>query len=257
MSYAPQTLMDARKFIIDNLGVAAASVGIVGDDAHANAGTGYHLGKDALKRTAYSIIESPRDRAGLTDAASALDVGTFSKNGQDLRDFSVWLVKQCQAGTADTKDIREVIYSADGKTVKRWDRLKKRSTGDKSHTWHTHISYFRDSEKRDKTALFRRYAQEVGIIKPPPPRKITMEQFTAELPVLKQGDSGSSMVTRAQLMLDYTTPGTLDHDGDYGPATAAAVKALMKSGDGKTIDLPVWQKLYNLAAVKKTGQTVK
>lgn len=257
MSYAPETLMDARAFIIATMGVPSASVGIVGDDSHQNAGTSYHLGKDALKKTAYSIIESPRDRNGLSNAASGLDVGEFSKGKNNLQTFSKWLVAQCQAGTDDTRDIREVIYSPDGKTVKRWDRLKKRSTGPIDHTWHTHISYFRDSERRDKTALFRRYAQESGITPPPPPRKITMEQFTAELPVLKQGDTGS-MVIRAQLLLDYLTPGTLDKDGDYGPQTAAAVKALNKGvGDGKTIDVTTWQKLYNLGAVKKTGSTVK
>src|SRR5690606_6657845 len=63
----------------------------------------------------------------------------------------------------DTKDIREVIYSLDGKNVKRWDRLKRRTSGDSSHTFHTHISYFRDSETRDKTALFARYLNGDGM----------------------------------------------------------------------------------------------
>jgi len=160
MTYAPQRLLDARAYIIREYGVAAASVGIVGDAAHRG---GYHCGSDRTVNNDYSVVESPRDRAGLSMAASALDIGTFTKTvdgkRHDLRKFSVWLVAQCRAGTADTRDIREVIYTDNGSTVKRWDRLGIRSGGDDSHLWHTHISYFRDSEKRDKTTLFKRYLE--------------------------------------------------------------------------------------------------
>lgn len=170
VSYAPDSIMDARRFFMNTLRTVGvdpnpASFGVVGDDAHANAGTGYHLGRDALRPSAYSIVESSRDKRGLTNAASAFDIGWFSfKAGgktHNLRTFSTWLVAQCKAGTADTLDIRDVIYSADGATVRRWDRLGIRSTGDDSHLTHTHVSYFRDSEKRDKTALFKRYFTEI------------------------------------------------------------------------------------------------
>lgn len=173
MSYAPTTLLAARSFYIDTLKLASyrvdpLSVGIVGDDSHASAGTGYHLGEDALRSGAYSVVESPRDRKGLTDAAAALDLGWFdiTVHGKrhTLRTFSVWLVAQCKANTADTADLREVIYSPDGRNVKRWDRLGRRTTGDKTHLTHTHESWFRDSEKRDKTAHLRRYFTEIGLL---------------------------------------------------------------------------------------------
>lgn len=179
MTYAPDSIKAARTFLLANLDfhkgsseysqdLDPAEVGIVGDTGHAQTGTSYHLGKSQLKADSYSIIESSRDRAGLTDAAAALDVGEFTVSVRarfhNLRTFSAWLVAQCEAGTPDTRDIREVIYSLDGKTVKRWDRLGKRTTGDASHTFHTHLSYFRDSEGRDKTALFRRYLTEIGLL---------------------------------------------------------------------------------------------
>jgi hypothetical protein len=166
MSYAPDTLKAARTLYIDKLralgyNIDPLSVGIVGDDSHAASGTSYHLGKDALKSSSYSIVESSRDRNGLTNGAAAIDFGWFSvKAGgvtHNLRTFSAWLVAQCKAGAADTLDIREIIYSLDGVTVKRWDRLGIRSTGDSSHTEHTHVSYFRDSESRAKTPLINRY----------------------------------------------------------------------------------------------------
>jgi glycosyl hydrolase family 25 len=167
MSYPPQELKDARAFWLATVpSLDPLAVGIVGDDSHAKSGTSYHLGKDALKDGAYSVVESSRDRKGLTNAAAALDVGYFeitvAGRKYTLRDYNRWLIAQCEAGAPDTLDIREVIYSLDGKTVHRWDRLKIRTSGDISHTGHTHHSYYRDSETRDKTALFRRWFTEIG-----------------------------------------------------------------------------------------------
>ncbi|CAM3460645.1 hypothetical protein [Stackebrandtia soli] len=156
MTYAPRSLMDARAYIIDAFGISGASVGIVGDPAHRG---GYHCGSDRTVTGDYSVVESIRDKHGLTQAASALDVGMFSRGGRNLRHFSLWLVDQCKRGAPDTADIREVIYSPDGRVVKRWDRLGRRSSGDDSHLWHTHISYHRDSESRDKLSLFKRYIE--------------------------------------------------------------------------------------------------
>lgn len=171
-TYAPDPLQDARRLLLAHLpGLASAEVGIVGDQPHAATGNSYHLGKGQLVSSSYSIVESSRDRNGLSNAASAMDIGDFAVTvagkRHTLQTFSVWLVAQCKAGTADTRDIREVIYSPDGSTVRRWDRLGIRSTGDSSHQWHTHISYFRDSESRDKTGLFRRYLTEIGLLEDP------------------------------------------------------------------------------------------
>lgn len=197
MSYPPATLLAARTLYIDCLAqagfrIAPAAVGIVGDDSHANSGTSYHLGKDALKPNAYSIVESSRDRKGLTNAAMGIDYGWFEitvkGRTHNLRTFSAWLVAECKAGAADTLDIREVIYSLDGKTVKRWDRLGIRTTGDISHTGHTHESWFRDSEGRDKTAHLRRYFTEIGVLE----SDVSEAEVTAALTKFfaggKQGD---------------------------------------------------------------------
>lgn len=169
MSFAPATILAVRAlFRVHVPQLTPVALGIVGDDSHAASGTSYHLGKDALKSSSYSIIESSRDRAGLSNAAAALDVGDFTitvkGKKHDLRDFSRWLVEECTSGAADTRDIREVIYSLDGKNVKRWDRLGRRTTGDSSHRTHTHISWFRDSENRDKTSVVRRWFESIGAI---------------------------------------------------------------------------------------------
>ncbi|MFD6567490.1 hypothetical protein [Micromonospora profundi] len=177
MTRAPANLLAVRSLLLTHLDVdpktsraadlEPAEVGIVGDSAHRG---GYHCGSDRVVTNDYSVVESSRDRTGLTLDAAALDVGGFEvRSGgrtHTLASFSAWCVGQCAANAADTRDIREIIYSPDGKTVKRWDRLGKRTTGDDSHRWHTHFSFFRDAIKagRDQRPLFRRYLSSIGLL---------------------------------------------------------------------------------------------
>ncbi|MEU1361936.1 hypothetical protein ABZ356_19085 [Micromonospora zamorensis] len=174
MTRAPANLLAVRTLLLTHLDnspgpddLDPAEVGIVGDPAHRG---GYHCGSDRVVSGDYSVVESPRDRAGLTLDAAALDVGPFEVRSagrtHTLATFSAWCVAQCAANAADTRDIREIIYSLDGSTVKRWDRLGKRSTGDSSHRWHTHFSFFRDAIKagRDQRPLFRRYLSSIGLL---------------------------------------------------------------------------------------------
>ncbi|MFV2110779.1 hypothetical protein ACFHW0_00370 [Micromonospora sp. LOL_025] len=188
MTRAPQNLLAVRRLLLEHLNLdpdtvrdqdlEPAEVGIVGDPAHRG---GYHCGSDRVVTRDYSVVESSRDSSGLTLDASALDVGSFrvgvGGRTHDLRSFSTWCVQQCAADSADSRDIREIIYSPDGKVVRRWDRLRKRTSGDNSHLWHTHFSFFRDSTKanRDQTPLFRRYLTAIGLIAPPE-EEPTMEQ---------------------------------------------------------------------------------
>ncbi|WP_431728570.1 hypothetical protein [Verrucosispora sp. TAA-831] len=193
MTRAPANLLAVRSLLLKHLNadpakardedLEPAEVGIVGDANHRG---GYHTGSDRVVANDYSVIESPRDRNGLTLDAAALDVGMFRvRSGgrtHDLSTFSTWCVVQCEEDTADSRDIREIIYSPDGKVVRRYDRLRRRSSGDRSHLWHTHFSFFRDSIKagRDQTPLFRRYLTTIGLIVPPvvavpaPPKEAQM-----------------------------------------------------------------------------------
>lgn len=169
MTTAPGNLLDVRRLLLAHLPLDPASVGIVGDTAHISEGDSYHLGRPEQRTYGYSVGESPRDSSGLSSYASALDVGTFKAGAYDLPHMSRWVVAQCVAGAPDTKDLREIIYSPDGRVVKRWDRLGKRSSGDSSHLYHTHFSFFRDSTKagRDQVPLFRRYLTTIGLLEAP------------------------------------------------------------------------------------------
>jgi hypothetical protein len=83
------------------------------------------------------------------------------------------------------------------------------------------------------------------------PRTSAIGNYT--LPVLHYGDDdrdfgGYNGVARAQELLNYTLGESLTVDGNYGDHTKAAVKELMKGGDGKTVDLAVWLKLCGMSA---------
>jgi hypothetical protein len=167
MTFAPKPLTDLATFVVKH---GAVNLGVVGDTKHVAKGFSYHLGSDDLQTNA-SSAELPRDKAGLSKAASAIDIGKVGGNLAGLQTMSKWLVAECLAGAPDTHDIREIIFSADGAIVSRWDGKDGSpgivrtgpSQGDDTHRSHTHISFFRDSESRDKISLFRRYFEEGNV----------------------------------------------------------------------------------------------
>jgi len=164
MTFAPAPLVALADLLKAN---GVVFLGHVGDTKHKKKGFSYHLGADDLMPGA-SSARLPRDRAGLSNAASAIDVGKVGGSFEGLRRMSLWLVGECLAGAPDARDIREIIFSPDGVLVSRWDGMNGLpgvvrpgpGQGDNSHRKHTHISFFRDSETSDKLALFRRFFEE-------------------------------------------------------------------------------------------------
>lgn len=143
--------MTVRQYVLGKTGLSGDAVGIVAGPSDA-AGGGYHCGNDGLSAIGhltsdYSKRESPRDRPG-SNAASALDIGDFTHGGVTLHSLSLAIVAACARSDPRTADVREIIFTPDGSIVRRFDRLGIRSTGDSSHLYHTHISFFRDSEGR-------------------------------------------------------------------------------------------------------------
>ena len=163
MSYAPKTLTALGVYYTLHGGV---NLGIVGDVGHT---VGYHLGRDRIYGPMgqgaddYSV-KHPRDRAGLSGGASAIDFGRLNGSLQELYAFSNWLVGECQDKRPGSADIREIIYSPDGTRVQRYSGIDGGihtgpGNGDLSHRTHTHVSYFRDSEQRSKVQLVAPYLE--------------------------------------------------------------------------------------------------
>ena len=220
MTYAPAPLKALGAYLVAH---GAVNLGIVGDTRHAAKGTSYHLGADKLAPGAYSATLA-RDRAGLTDAASAIDIGRVDGTLTGLRTLSAWLVAECQRGA--WPDVREVIYSLEGKVVRRWESLDNQvrsgpGQGDNSHLTHTHLSFYRDSESRDKVALFRAYFEGEG---------------TMPLPITEAAPKLVDLAIGAQLYrLDGTTPlVTLSSGGTglWSPFASGSNRAVQISTGG-------------------------
>lgn len=165
MTFAPTSLLQLSNYYQDHGGVP---LGIVGDEGHTS---GYHLGRDRIfdgsgpgQGSSDYSVQLQRDINGLTNAASAIDLGRLDGSLTALYDLSEWLVRRCQAGAPGSRDVREIIYSPDGVHVQRYSGVDGLihtgpGNGDDSHRTHTHVSYYRDSQDRDKVGLFAPYLE--------------------------------------------------------------------------------------------------
>lgn len=160
MSTAPTSLVALAKAYTARGGV---NLGIVGNAAHV---AGYHLGRDRIFAASgqgwndYSV-KRERDKAGLTNEACGLDIGRLCGTLDNLQDFSNWLVAEAKAGRLNPY-VREIIYSPDGKVVRRWESSTNTvysgpGQGDLSHLTHTHISFYRDTVRQVPANLFAAY----------------------------------------------------------------------------------------------------
>ena len=114
----PQKLVDLGKLWVKNGGV---NLGIKGDLDHVEQGVSYHLGKAELKPNAPSAT-SARDKAGLTNAASAIDLGKLDKKLANMQAFSRWVVARCMdnpacAMTSSRSSTQPMARRCNGTTV--------------------------------------------------------------------------------------------------------------------------------------------
>jgi VQ motif len=183
----PADLLDFRAVVQRLTGIRdPADVGIVGDGIHMHTG-GYHEGRDVLISIGryhpgapagslnedYSVRLS-RDRAGLSNDASAMDIGAEWPNGGQaawLR-FNNLLVAHLHANGPYLAAIRATNYSPDGSTRLRTDRENGWATEDSTDSVdvHTHLEWYRDTEGR-RQASFNRLAQlmQAAILNMPAP----------------------------------------------------------------------------------------
>jgi hypothetical protein len=161
MTNAPADLLSLHAAIMRRTGLTAVEVGIVGDAAHG--GRGYHEGRTDLTRagvinTDYSV-RLARDRAGLTESASAMDIGANWRTGGRaawLR-FNALFVADLHANNPALAAVRATNYSPDGTARRRTDREAGWSVVSSSDVVdiHTHIEWYRDTEGRRQASLDR------------------------------------------------------------------------------------------------------
>jgi hypothetical protein len=253
MTYAPEDLVTIAQYLVDATPLTWADLGIVAGPADA-AGGGYHCGNDGLSAIGklssdYSKRESSRDRPG-TNAASALDIGAWTGVAGRRRvtwvQFNAELVDACRRGDPRTRDVREVIYTPDRSTVRRWDALGIRTTGDSSHLYHTHLSFFRDSEHPGRHILTNIAgvildiidgSTDVAFIDDPNAKKVAyrLDALGAGAPILRDG-SGEPMWAVATLQRIDAAVSAL---GTASAAEAARDAALRTVVDALVAAAPV------------------
>jgi hypothetical protein len=254
VTYAPASLKNLAAFWESNGGV---NLGIVGNQRHCQ---GFHLGRDRIfgacacrpgpsgscvagKGWADYSVRTGRDRNGLTDAASAIDLGRLEGTLADLYAFSRWLVGRARANAAGTSDLREIIYSPDGQRVLGWSREAGVDSapipgyGDASHLTHTHISFYRDSQARDKRPLFAPYFTQV-------PDTATGDDMTVK--ATAKGTTVSGVLRVATDTLVIPTEGLVRLDISQGAVRHAL-------GPYTLDDLPDWGDTYLVTEEGRPG----
>jgi hypothetical protein len=209
VTIAPDDLKAVQLYVHNVTGQDWNSLGIIHTQPQ---GGGYHEGQDLLAvanrapgpsyaNSDYSYADARavssngvgRDLAngttlaGVPNAGSAFDLGHGFNNPLG---FNRWIVGKCQGHDPRTRDIREVIYTLDGRTVHRWDATGRQDDwGDSTHLSHTHFSFFRDSHgRRDKDdnfmGLLKEWFQGITSTQPPSGSKEDEEEImTRDIPL--------------------------------------------------------------------------
>jgi hypothetical protein len=182
MTSAPKDLLNFRSLVMSATGITnQAEVGIVGDTSHQKTG-GYHIGKDGLiaigryhpnaqagASTEDYSCRIGRDRKGLTNNASAMDIGRdWVKGGHGawLR-WNNLVVNALRSGDHRLSTLRAVNYTPDGNQKFRTDREQGFTivTSGDTVDIHTHFEWYRDTENQRGqcfTALLSMMEQAIG-----------------------------------------------------------------------------------------------
>lgn len=163
MTTSPPDLIALQHAISDATGVPRSDIGIIGNKAHIEEGVSYHLGKDQLKmfKNPYSA-RLARDKAGLTNFASAMDIDhawTKGKGRASWLAFNALIVAALKGGDPALAAVRAVNYSTDGTLANRFriDRQNGFVQEDTDDTVdiHTHIEWYRDTEGKREASTTR------------------------------------------------------------------------------------------------------
>jgi hypothetical protein len=195
-------------------GRPAASIGIKGDNAHLR---GAHRSQEWILNSAYCTNRSYTVQTGLSGTQARYLAGLDFTPGSTARMIELCsrLDRAVRAGRLE--QVREWYGNLDGDgRVDGYDNIRNRAaTSDSSHLWHLHLTVDR-RRVADPAAM-----QKVG--------DVLLDQIggTTMLPIRRSEVEGRVVedVQFWQIRLKDLGFYAAAIDGDYGPATAAAVLA--------------------------------
>jgi hypothetical protein len=156
MSFAPDSLIDLRRYLAEAFGVERKQFGIAGTVTPRRP-WGYHLGKGdiygpkGMGNKDYSV-QRRRDKAGLSNASAGFDINVGSAQERALVAF---LIEAAKSG-ADERMLVEVIGPDPRGIARRWAKPNwdRPLAARQDHDWHIHLSFHRDTEAEDKRPIF-------------------------------------------------------------------------------------------------------
>jgi hypothetical protein len=190
----------------------AVAVGIKGDNVHLR---GAHRSQEWIEHSRYCTNRTYTVQSGLSDAQERYLAGLDFTPGTTKRMIELCgrLDREVRAGRLEV--VREWYGNDDGDNrVDGYDNVRDRvATSDDSHLWHLHLTLDRRLVN-DDAAMIR-----VG--------DVLLDETSGGIMLAKLGDSGEH-VRYWQRRLNRLGA-KLKVDGDYGPATQAAVTADRKA----------------------------
>jgi hypothetical protein len=168
-TFSPADLRTVQRMICAHTGLNPNAVGMIGNAAHKG---GYHRGRDDLREfgvlnSDYSV-ETARDKRGLSNAASALDIGyrwpktdwRHDNNAAWLR-FNAFCLADIRSHHPAWTVCRAMNFSPDGVKKKRIDPFRSMDIIKSTDTVdvHTHFEFWRDTEGQRAGAFKDRLEQ--------------------------------------------------------------------------------------------------
>jgi hypothetical protein len=253
MTSAPSDLLALRSTVIQKTGLSGNSVGVVGDGIHQRTG-GYHEGHSVLvsigrfhgPATAHVGAAAEdysariaRDRSGLTDHASAMDIGCDWPNGGR----AAWL-RFNNALYAELRDhperlpaLRGANLTLDGTSRKRYDTAHRDQgliPSTDSVTIHTHMEFWRDTEGRRQATLDRIAQLITAAVSGTDQGGPVASGDTADFAASHVPGVGGSHIALGNLLVDTAaikaTLTAIAAKVDIDPAELDAIKAAAQSG---------------------------
>lgn len=226
MSTAPQTLVDLRIDLAARAGVDKRNFGITGR-ATTRRPWGFHLGEKDITGGPPAVgmakdysVQHRRNKRGLTNASAGFDIRLPVGR---LKKLAAHLVDLAKTGK-DGGMLFEVIGPDSTGAAKRWaiDTKWQPRPARADHEWHIHISFFRDTEFKDKRPLFDGFFGTATPIPVDP---------TPELRLGAMGDPVKLLQDRlAEHGHPVVAPGEAGY-GTFGPLTDDAVKAFQADNE--------------------------